>query len=138
MRTRRNSVAAAGAPGAGAGVPNPLIDAACGRMGLHAYPTARAILSAPYQDRRPCERSYLCGSYGCHTGAKSSVLAALWPKALRTGTCQIRPACQAVAIETDERGERRFFHWRESSAARILMDLPETPVHTPAGFDVWT
>lgn len=29
-------------------------------------------------------------------------------------------------IETDGRGERRFFHWRESSAARQLMDLPET------------
>src|ERR1700716_2014868 len=29
-------------------------------------------------------------------------------------------------IETDERGERRFFHWRESAAARSLMDLPET------------
>src|SRR5215216_1989087 len=30
-------------------------------------------------------------------------------------------------IQTDERGERRFFHWRESAAARSLMDLPETP-----------
>jgi 2-dehydro-3-deoxygluconokinase len=29
-------------------------------------------------------------------------------------------------IETDEKGERRFFHWRESAAARRLMDLPET------------
>jgi len=29
-------------------------------------------------------------------------------------------------IETDRRGERRFFHWRESAAARQLMDLPET------------
>ena len=27
-------------------------------------------------------------------------------------------------IETDDKGERRFFHWRESSAARSLMDLP--------------
>ncbi len=29
-------------------------------------------------------------------------------------------------IETDARGERRFFHWRDSSAARQLMSLPET------------
>ena len=29
-------------------------------------------------------------------------------------------------IETDARGERRFFHWRENSAARSLLDLPET------------
>jgi 2-dehydro-3-deoxygluconokinase len=29
-------------------------------------------------------------------------------------------------IETDEAGERRFFHWRKNSAARSLMDMPET------------
>jgi 2-dehydro-3-deoxygluconokinase len=29
-------------------------------------------------------------------------------------------------IETDAKGERRFFHWRESAAARALLDLPET------------
>jgi len=29
-------------------------------------------------------------------------------------------------IATDGRGERRFFHWRESAAARSLLDLPET------------
>lgn len=29
-------------------------------------------------------------------------------------------------IQTDERGERKFFHWRESAAARRLMHLPET------------
>jgi 2-dehydro-3-deoxygluconokinase len=29
-------------------------------------------------------------------------------------------------IQTDAKGERQFFHWRESSAARRLMDVPET------------
>ena len=29
-------------------------------------------------------------------------------------------------IATDDRGERRFFHWRETAAARSLLDLPET------------
>jgi 2-dehydro-3-deoxygluconokinase len=29
-------------------------------------------------------------------------------------------------IQTDDSGERRFFHWRENSAARRLMDLPES------------
>jgi 2-dehydro-3-deoxygluconokinase len=29
-------------------------------------------------------------------------------------------------IQTDDKGERRFFHWRENSAVRRLMDLPET------------
>jgi 2-dehydro-3-deoxygluconokinase len=41
-------------------------------------------------------------------------------------------------IQTDERGERRFFHWRESAAARSLMDLPETAeiLHSLAGYEV--
>ncbi len=41
-------------------------------------------------------------------------------------------------IETDQRGERRFFHWRESSAARQLMDLPETGdiLNSLAGYEV--
>jgi 2-dehydro-3-deoxygluconokinase len=30
-------------------------------------------------------------------------------------------------IETDAKGERRFFHWRESAAVRSLLDLPQTP-----------
>lgn len=29
-------------------------------------------------------------------------------------------------IQTDDKGERRFFHWRDSAAARELLDLPET------------
>ncbi len=29
-------------------------------------------------------------------------------------------------IQTDDNGERRFFHWRDSAAARSLMDLPQT------------
>ena len=41
-------------------------------------------------------------------------------------------------IQTDDKGERRFFHWRESAAARSLMDLPETPdiLDSLASYDV--
>jgi 2-dehydro-3-deoxygluconokinase len=41
-------------------------------------------------------------------------------------------------IQTDDRGERRFFHWRDSAAARSLMDLPQTPemLSSLAGYDV--
>lgn len=41
-------------------------------------------------------------------------------------------------IETDDKGERRFFHWRDSAAARGLMDLPETDaiLNSLAGYDV--
>jgi 2-dehydro-3-deoxygluconokinase len=41
-------------------------------------------------------------------------------------------------IQTDDKGERRFFHWRDSAAARSLMDLPQTPeiLDALAGYDV--
>jgi 2-dehydro-3-deoxygluconokinase len=41
-------------------------------------------------------------------------------------------------IETDANGERRFFHWRDSAAARSLMDLPKTPgvLNSLARYDV--
>jgi 2-dehydro-3-deoxygluconokinase len=41
-------------------------------------------------------------------------------------------------IATNEWGERRFFHWRESSAARQMMDLPETDdiLQSLAGYEM--
>jgi 2-dehydro-3-deoxygluconokinase len=41
-------------------------------------------------------------------------------------------------IQTDNKGERRFFHWRDSAAARSLMDLPQTPeiLNSLASYDI--
>ncbi len=41
-------------------------------------------------------------------------------------------------IQTDDKGERQFFHWRESAAARSLMDLAETEdiLNSLATYDV--
>ncbi|MGO8909926.1 MAG: sugar kinase [Bradyrhizobium sp.] len=41
-------------------------------------------------------------------------------------------------IQTDDAGERRFFHWRDNSAARSLMELPETDelLRSLAGYDL--
>lgn len=94
-----------------------LVDEACGKLGLHSYPTARAILSRTWGGRAECRRKALCGSYGCETGAKSSTLAALLPDALATGRCQIRPLCQAVAIETDASGAARAVRYRDARGA---------------------
>jgi 2-dehydro-3-deoxygluconokinase len=41
-------------------------------------------------------------------------------------------------IQTDQAGERRFYHWRESSAVRSLMSLPQTEeiLDALAGYDL--
>lgn len=81
-----------------------LVDETCRSMGLHPYPTARAILSRAWQGRARCQLSPFCASYGCETGAKSTVLAAIIPKALATGNCQVRPLSMAHRVELDSQG----------------------------------
>ena len=41
-------------------------------------------------------------------------------------------------IETGANGERKFYYWRENSAARLLFALPETPaiIEALAGYDL--
>lgn len=80
------------------------IDAACAALGLHPLPIPRAILSQPKDDRRSCEYSGYCGSYGCSSGAKGSARAALLDRAIATGHCRILANAKATRILSDRRG----------------------------------
>lgn len=40
------------------------------------------------------------------------------------------------AIQVDDRGERRFYYWRDSSAARAHFDRPDTPLEAAARTDL--
>jgi choline dehydrogenase-like flavoprotein len=80
------------------------IDAACAALGLHPLPTPRAILSQPKDDRRSCEYSGYCGSYGCSSGAKGSARAALLDRAVATGHCRILANAKATRILSDRHG----------------------------------
>src|SRR5439155_17208230 len=70
-----------------------LIDDACRKVGVRAFPIPRAIVSAEYRGRQACTYCGFCGSYGCEVGAKSSTLAAFLPAAQRTGRLTLRPGC---------------------------------------------
>ena len=50
------------------------------RLGWHWWPEPNAILSAPYDGRRPCVQRGVCTS-GCGEGAKASTDLTHWPKA---------------------------------------------------------
>ena len=80
------------------------IDAACDRLGHHALPLPRAILSRPSDGRRACEYSGYCGSYGCASGAKGSSRAALLDAAVASGRCEVRPHSQVFRLRSDARG----------------------------------
>ncbi|MFN0062931.1 MAG: GMC family oxidoreductase [Myxococcaceae bacterium] len=83
------------------------IDTVCKAMGLHPLPTARGIVSTPYEGRSGCNYCTLCGSYGCEVDAKSSTSASLIPKALATGNVTLRTHCMARSIEVSPDGRAK-------------------------------
>jgi len=83
-----------------------LVDEACARLGLRAFPIPRAIVSADYRGRQACTYCGFCGSYGCEVDAKSSSLATFLPAAQRTGRLTLRARCRATRIVA-EKGRAR-------------------------------
>ncbi len=81
------------------------IDKACDELGYHSLRVPRAILSKPEGDRRSCEYSGYCGSYGCSSGAKGSSRAALLNRAVATGSCEIRPHSKVTRLISDAKGK---------------------------------
>jgi len=80
-------------------------DKACHDLDLYSLPTPRAILSRAKGNRRSCEYSGFCGSYGCSSGAKGSSRAALLDQAVATGNCEIKPLCKVYKLSSDNTGK---------------------------------
>lgn len=87
------------------------IDKAADKIGYHAVPVPRAILSQPAMGRRSCEYSGYCSSYGCSSGAKGSGRAALLNHAVASGNCTIKPNAKVYKIATDDAGEITGVHY---------------------------
>ncbi len=81
------------------------IDKACAELGYHSLRVPRAILSKPVGNRRSCEYSGYCGSYGCASGAKGSSRAALLDHAVATGRCEIRPYSKVTRLISDAKAQ---------------------------------
>ena len=81
-----------------------LVQAAATQLGYHPFPTPRAIASRPYRGRAQCVYCDFCGSYGCEVDAKGSTAAALIPRAVETGKCEIRPECMVSQVVVGEHG----------------------------------
>ena len=80
-------------------------DQACRDLDLYSLPTPRAILSRIKDNRRSCEYSGYCGSYGCSSGAKGSSRAALLDQAVATGNCEIKALCKVYKLTSDNSGK---------------------------------
>jgi choline dehydrogenase-like flavoprotein len=81
-----------------------MIDEACEKLELRAFPSPRAILSRPYRGRPACVYCDFCGSYGCEVGAKSNSQTALLPRARATGRAEVVAEAMVKEITVDARG----------------------------------
>jgi choline dehydrogenase-like flavoprotein len=111
------------------------IDEAAGKLGMHTYPTPRAILSQPYKGRGACSYCSMCAHYGCPTGAKGSALSVFLPAAEATGHCEIRAESMATEVLMRADGRVAGVVYRDANgvtrflAARVVV-LACTAVET--------
>jgi len=79
--------------------------AAAGKLGYHPFPTPRAILSEDYQGRPGCTYCGFCQAFGCHVGAKSSILVTKLPEADATGNFKLVTGAMCYRVNSDNSGQ---------------------------------
>jgi gluconate 2-dehydrogenase alpha chain len=79
-------------------------DAGALKLGYHPFPTPRAILSEPYQGRPGCTYCGSCQAFGCHVGAKSSILVTKLPEADATGNFKLITGAMCYRVNSDNSG----------------------------------
>jgi choline dehydrogenase-like flavoprotein len=83
------------------------------RLGWHWWPGTNAILSAPYEGRRPCVQWGAC-MQGCPEGAKASADLTHWPAALASGA-QLITGARVTRIAVNSHGLATGVTWMDRS-----------------------
>ena len=74
------------------------------KLGYHPFSTPRAILSQPYGGRPGCTYCGFCQAFGCHVGAKSSILVTKLPEADATGNFKLLTGAMCYRVNSDNSG----------------------------------
>ena len=74
------------------------------KLGYHPFSTPRAILSRNYQGRPACSYCGFCQAFGCHIGAKSSILVTKIPEADATGNFTLLTGTMVHRVNSDNSG----------------------------------
>src|SRR4051812_10045682 len=80
------------------------MEAACRKLGYHPFSTPRAILSQPYNGRPACSYCGFCQAFGCHVGAKSSILVTKIPEADATNNFKLITGAMVYRVNSDSSG----------------------------------
>jgi gluconate 2-dehydrogenase alpha chain len=74
------------------------------KLGYHPFSSPRAILSEPYKGRPACSYCGFCQAFGCHVGAKSSILVTKLPEADATGNFKLITGATCYRVNSDNSG----------------------------------
>src|SRR5438477_6031047 len=74
------------------------------KLGHHPFSTPRAILSQSYHGRPSCTYCGFCQAFGCHVGAKSSILVTKLPEADATGNFKLITGAMCYRVNSDDSG----------------------------------
>src|SRR6266571_3709305 len=78
-----------------------LFEAAARKLGHHPFSTPRAIVSQPYHGRPGCTYCGFCQAFGCHIGAKSSILVTKLPEADASGNFKLVTGAMCYRVNSD-------------------------------------
>src|SRR5712691_587733 len=81
-----------------------IFEAGARKLGYHPFSSPRAILSQPYHERSGCTYCGFCQSFGCHVGAKSSILVTKLPEADATGNFKLVTGTMCYRVNSDNSG----------------------------------
>ena len=81
-----------------------IFDEAAKRLGLNPFSSPRAILSQAYKGRPGCTYCGFCQAFGCHVGAKSSILVTKLPEADATGNFKLLTGAMCYRVNSDNSG----------------------------------
>jgi gluconate 2-dehydrogenase alpha chain len=82
-----------------------LFEAGAKKLGLHPFSSPRAIVSQPYNGRPGCTYCGFCQAFGCHVGAKSSILVTKLPEADATGNFKLITGAMCYRVNSDNTGK---------------------------------
>ena len=81
-----------------------LFEAGARKLGYHPFSSPRAIISQPYKGRPGCTYCGYCQAFGCHVGAKSSILVTKLPEADATGNFKLFTGTMVYRVNSDNSG----------------------------------
>jgi gluconate 2-dehydrogenase alpha chain len=82
-----------------------LFEGATKKLGYHPFSTPRAIVSQSYNGRPGCTYCGFCQAFGCHVGAKSSILVTKLPEADATGNFKLITGAMCYRVNSDHSGK---------------------------------